>query len=62
MTLGIEVMAYDAPRDSVTVWIPLVDMNAELGRLVLKGNTKKLGILKRKIFTKRPYIRVKLKL
>ncbi len=54
-----EVMAYDAPRDSVTVWLPLVNMNQKLGRLVLKGNTKKLGILNHKIFTRRPYIRIK---
>ena len=52
-------MAYDAPRDSVTVWLPLVYMNDKLGRLVLKGNTEKLGILKHKVFKKRPYIRVK---
>ena len=35
-----EVMAYDAPRDSITVWLPLVKMNSKMGRLVLKGNTK----------------------
>ena len=54
-----EVMAYDAPRDSVTVWLPIVKMSSKLGRLVLKGNTKKIGILKHKVFNKRPYIRVK---
>ena len=54
-----EIMAYDAPRDSVTIWLPLVEMNSKLGRLVVKGNTSNLGILNHKVFTKRPYIRVK---
>ena len=54
-----EIMAYDAPRNSITIWLPLVEMKSELGRLMVKGNTSGLGILKHKIFPKRPYIRVR---
>ena len=36
MTLGIKKLCLRCAKEAVTVWIPLVDMNAELGRLVLK--------------------------
>ena len=54
-----EAMAYDAPRDSVTVWIPMVKMEKELGRLSIKGNSEKIGLLDFNLNKIRPYIRVK---
>ena len=53
-----EAMAYDAPRDSITAWLPLVNMRKDVGRLEIKGETKKIGLLKHSLYKKKPYIRV----
>mgnify|MGYP002017789893 CR=1 FL=1 len=39
-------MNYDAPRDSITLWLPLVKMYKSLGRLEIKRDSKKIGLLK----------------
>ena len=53
-----EAMNYDAPRDSITLWLPLVKMYKSLGRLEIKRDSRKIGLLKYSTHKTRPYFRV----
>lgn len=47
---------YDAPKDSLVLWFPLVDMKKSLGRVAMKQNSNKLSLLKYRVTKKRPYM------
>ena len=53
-----EAMNYDAPRDSITLWLPLVKMHKSLGRLEIKEGSDKIGLLKYSTHKIKPYFRV----